>query len=65
MLGRAVSAVAGILLVMVGSVWLLQGLNVLPGSFMTGSALWGIIGTLSFTLGVVILYELLRNRAGR
>jgi hypothetical protein len=28
----------------VGFVWLLQGLGVLPGSFMSGSAMWAVAG---------------------
>jgi hypothetical protein len=33
--------VVGILLVLVGGVWIFQGIGVLKGSFMTGQALWG------------------------
>ena len=29
---------------LVGSVWILQGVGVLPGSFMTGDMLWAWIG---------------------
>ena len=28
--------IVGALLVLVGAVWILQGVNILPGSFMTG-----------------------------
>ncbi len=28
----------------VGLVWLLQGLGVLPGSFMSGDPMWGVAG---------------------
>ena len=28
--------IVGVILVILGSVWFLQGINVLPGSFMTG-----------------------------
>lgn len=34
----------GVLLALVGAVWLLQGVGVLPGSFMTGQAQWAVIG---------------------
>ena len=33
---RRVLVFSGALLALLGSVWMLQGLNVLPGSFMTG-----------------------------
>ena len=31
-------------MLIIGSVWILQGLNVLPGSFMTGHIQWAIFG---------------------
>jgi hypothetical protein len=30
------------LLVLGGAIWFLQGINVLPGSFMTGQIRWGL-----------------------
>jgi hypothetical protein len=36
--------IAGYLLVLIGAVWALQGLNLLGGSFMTGQYKWLIIG---------------------
>jgi hypothetical protein len=30
----------------VGFLWLLQGIGLLPGSFMTGSATWAVVGLL-------------------
>ena len=36
--------VIGVLLVLVGAVWFLQGIDVLGGSFMTGDILWSVIG---------------------
>lgn len=37
-------SVAGVPLVIVGAIWFLQGINVLPGSFMTGQTRWAVIG---------------------
>jgi hypothetical protein len=31
-------------LLLVGMIWVLQGLNVLPGSFMTGQIIWTFYG---------------------
>ena len=39
-----VRLVVGALLVVVGVVWLGQGIGWIGGSFMTGSAVWGVIG---------------------
>ncbi|WP_396652787.1 hypothetical protein [Microbacterium helvum] len=45
----------GILLVLVGAVWTLQGLNVLGGSAMSGSPLWATIGPMVLIAGVVLI----------
>ena len=45
----------GLVLVVVGGVWFLQGIGVAKGSVMTGSTLWGILGALCFVAGVVVL----------
>ena len=29
---------------LIGIVWVLQGLNILPGSFMTGQIIWAVYG---------------------
>lgn len=42
----------GGLLVLIGGVWLLQGLGLLKGSFMTGSAFWAVTGAVCITAGV-------------
>ena len=31
-------------LLLVGIIWVLQGLNILPGSFMTGQIIWAVYG---------------------
>ncbi len=45
--------VIAVLLMVVGAVWFLQGINVLPGSFMTGQTQWAIYGGVTFLVGVV------------
>jgi uncharacterized membrane protein HdeD (DUF308 family) len=39
----------------VGVIWILQGINVLPGSFMTGQTKWAVIGAVSAIVGIVLL----------
>lgn len=53
--------VVSILLVLVGVVWILQGINVLPGSFMTGQISWAVRGAVAAALGIA-LYFLGRRR---
>ena len=45
-------SIAGVLLILTGTVWFLQGMNVLPGSFMTGQTRWAVIGAISFVVGI-------------
>jgi uncharacterized integral membrane protein len=47
--------ISGVLCLLVGCVWILQGINVLPGSFMTGQTKWAIIGALLVAAGVGLL----------
>jgi hypothetical protein len=45
----------GVLLIVVGLVWAIQGYGKLKGSFMTGSPVWMWIGIVCMVAGVVIL----------
>jgi hypothetical protein len=47
--------VPGAILVAVGLVWTLQGLNVLGGSVMSGSTLWATIGPIVLVVGLVLI----------
>ena len=47
--------VIGVLLVLVGVGWFLQGINVLPGSVMSGQIQWAIYGGLVALLGAGLL----------
>jgi hypothetical protein len=44
-----------IVLIVVGVVWFFQGIGVIEGSFMTGEALWAVIGTVCVVAGVALL----------
>jgi hypothetical protein len=50
----ALNIVAG-LLVLFGAVWVLQGINVLPGSFMSGKIRWAAYGGLALAAGISLL----------
>ena len=47
--------VFAILLIVVGTIWILQGINVLPGSFMTGQIQWAYRGGIATLAGVALL----------
>jgi hypothetical protein len=55
--------VAGGLCALMGCVWFLQGINVLPGSFMTGQTKWAVYGALLLLVGVGMLIRGNRRRA--
>jgi len=59
---RVASAVLGGLLILVGLVWTLQGVGVLPGSVMTGVTLWAIIGPIVAIGGVLLVAGAVRAR---
>ncbi len=44
------------LIFLAGLIWFLQGINVLPGSFMTGNPQWAINGALMMVLAAVIFF---------
>ncbi len=63
---RWVLTIVGILMVLMGGVWILQGVNVLPGSFMTGRPEWAVRGMLVALVGLALLaYANLRRRPTR
>ena len=59
---RTIGNVVGILLALVGCIWFLQGIGVLPGSFMSGQRIWAIYGAIAVAVGVAILVAI--RRAG-
>ena len=52
---RMLMTVVGALLVLMGGVWILQGINVLPGSFMTGQTKWAVYGAVAVAVGIVLV----------
>jgi len=54
--------VLGVVLVSVGTVWFFQGINVLPGSFMTGQIEWAAYGAIAVITGSFSLIAARRLR---
>jgi hypothetical protein len=52
---RIVLRSVGALLAIMGTIWILQGINVLPGSFMTGQIQWAIYGGIALVAGIGML----------
>lgn len=47
--------IAGVLCVLIGVIWILQGANLMGGSFMTGQTQWLVIGIVVAIVGAVLL----------
>lgn len=45
-----------VLFILAGGIWFLQGINVLPGSFMTGNPQWAINGGIMIVVGAGLLW---------
>ncbi|MBM7506169.1 hypothetical protein ACFPER_03555 [Agromyces aurantiacus] len=55
----------GALMIVVGGVWTLQGVGVLPGSVMSGVALWAFLGPIVALAGAAVLaWGFIRRRRG-
>jgi len=59
---RILLNVLGVLFFLIGCVWVLQGINVLPGSFMTGQTKWAVYGGLLLAVGVGLLIAANRRK---
>ncbi len=55
--------IVGVALILAGGVWFMQGVGVLPGSFMSGQPQWAIYGGLAILLGAGVLLYVNRRQA--
>ena len=53
---KAAMLIFGALLILLGGVWFLQGIDVLPGSFMTGQTRWAVIGGVCVATGLGLIW---------
>ena len=52
---RIARKIIGALLILVGAVWFLQGINIIPGSFMTGQTKWAAYGVMTMIAGLFLI----------
>ncbi len=52
---KRILTIVGVLLMLGGGVWILQGVGILPGSFMSGQIQWAYNGTAMAVVGVGLL----------
>jgi hypothetical protein len=59
--GRIALIVVGVIAILIGVVWIGQGLNLIPGSVMSGDRMWFNIGVIVGLVGIVLLVLGLRR----
>jgi len=66
-IGRMALITVGVIALILGGVWAGQGMNLIPGSFMTGDRMWFSIGLVLAILGIILILLGLRRprRDGR
>ena len=47
--------ILSIMLILAGGVFFLQGINILPGSFMTGEPQWAVNGGILIVVGISLI----------
>jgi hypothetical protein len=60
---RIAGIIVGIVLVLLGGLWILQGANVMAGSVMSGQSQWLYIGIVVAIVGLVLALWSWRRRA--
>jgi hypothetical protein len=48
--------IIAVLIFLAGAVWFLQGINILPGSYMTGDPQWAINGAIAMAAAAGIFW---------
>ena len=57
-----VRRVIGLILLITGAVWIGQGVGLIHGSFMTGEAVWAVIGAIAVHFGLALIRGAKRDR---
>ena len=53
---KVIFKVLAVLLILAGGIWVLQGINILPGSFMTGDPQWAVNGAITIVIGLGLFW---------
>ena len=54
--------VVGVLCIVLGGLWTLQGLDIVGGSMMSGVSIWAVIGPALAVVGLVLIILGVRRR---
>ncbi len=53
---KVILKILAVLLVLAGGVWVLQGINILPGSYMSGDPQWAVNGAIAIIIGTGLFW---------
>lgn len=59
---RTILKIVAVLIVISGVIWVLQGVNILPGSYMTGNPQWVVNGAIAVVVGAAVFWFALRKK---
>ncbi len=59
---KLVLAIVGVLLILLGGVWILQGFNILPVGFMAGQMQYALLGAILVVVGIALFLVSRRRR---
>jgi len=59
---RIVLNIVGLILALFGTLWILQGFNILTQGFMAGQTKWAIIGFVVLGFAVIIFFQANRKK---
>jgi hypothetical protein len=59
---KTILKIFAVLLMLAGGIWFLQGINILPGSFMTGDPQWAFNGGIMVLVGAGLFWFLSRKK---
>ena len=60
---RWILAGVGVLLMLLGALWTLQGVGILAGSVMSGQSFWAMMGVLLLIAGALLCFFGLRRKS--
>ncbi len=59
---KTILKIIGVLFMLAGGIWALQGMNLLPGTFMRGDPQWIINGVIIILIGMGLFWSANRKR---
>jgi hypothetical protein len=64
-MGRTGNLVIGVVVALLGILWILQGLNIVGSSGMSGHPIWAVIGAIFAALGLFLVFRSRQTPPGR